>query len=375
MFFYELQVRQSQQESNIASDQMEHSHGWHTGMSVSADVWKGLRTLSSPRTQAEGDFVTKTSVMRQYAKCNSILENLSQNTDYQIVQMLCNDIDNLRDEHKGTWSYEAEIILLGVQLSIYTHHLEHSSPPDAAPSGKAVSHKQETATNIVASVAFGIAVRLIDAFISVTTTDPNSATPQRYLPKHYFNMLLVASAVIIKVRTMHPSATAHASTTAQNQLRQSYTILSAWSAQKMDEPDRAARIVEILSRAERQGNLKLAESCKDSRTGIALLSDAIMTADKLRERMEPSVGMKHNEVLENEWNDAQSNLESEMQLRMEGVSGSGEDVGVDAIEAPIEQWMQDFFSDWNFSWDFATFDPGRHYGIEMDTELGGNDFV
>jgi len=37
--------------------------------------------------------------------------------------------------------------------------------------------------------------------------------------------------------------------------------------------------------------------------------------------------------------------------------------------------MQDFFSDWNFSWDFAAFDSGRHYGIEMNTKLGGNDFV
>lgn len=316
------------------------------------EILNGLCALPGPRTHAENDFITKVSVMKQYAKARSIMENSGRNLNCNIVQMLCRELDDLRDEHKDTWNQEAEIILLGVQLSIYTHQLEHYPPHDSTFSNSSSSYNQEAKNDIIVNITLGIAVRLIDAFNSITITDPNTATPQRYLPKHYFSMLLVASTIIVKARTKYPSITAHASATAQNQLRQAYTILSAWSARKHDEPDRAARLIEVLSRAERQGNLKLIESSKDARTGIAVLSDAIMTAKELSESAKPSAatGLDHGSVSRTERNDVYTEATWDMQLRVEGEPDLN------------EQWVQEMLLDW---------DLGRHYDFQMDTQEAG----
>ncbi|KAF2499546.1 hypothetical protein BU16DRAFT_524023 [Lophium mytilinum] len=337
------------------------SHGWHTGIPVPTEMWSGLRVLVGPRTLAEEEFVKKVSVMKQYARSRSILESMGRNSDYNIVQMLCKELDNMRDEQQEIWSPDTEIILLGVQLSIYTHQLEHALPHNTSRFDKASRYEQESTNDILVNVAFGLAVRLIDAFHSITVTDPNSATPQRYLPKHYFNMLLVASAVIVKARTKSPSATAHASAMAQNQLRHSYTILSAWSAREHDEPDRAARLIGVLSRAERQGGLKLTESCKDSRTGIAVISDVIMTAKELRESAGTSslARMKESGVSDRD-------TAGDMQVHMEGEPGLGPQLDSYDSEFPLDQWVQELLLDW---------DLGRHYGFQMDAEADGIFFL
>jgi len=103
------------------------------------------------------------------------------NSDYNMFKFYAKNLTTTRRTQRH-WSPEAEIILLGVQLSIYTHQLEHSLPHDAPHSNRSSSHKQESTNDIVVNIVFAIAVRLSDAFHSITITDPNSATPQRYLP-------------------------------------------------------------------------------------------------------------------------------------------------------------------------------------------------
>ncbi len=336
-----------------------NSHMWQTGVCVLPDLPSSLVISASPRTNSEKDFIMKVLILRQYAKTTTILGNLSENPDCSFIQYLCKDMNNLRQDHKESWSSEAEIILLGGELCIYTHQLEQCARRDVSSRSKSSIHEVDTSSSILANIVFGIASRLITAFAS-------TQTPLRpHFPKHYFHMLLVASTLVLKISTVYPETIVQTATLAQNLIRQTYEILTSWSMREGDELSRAAKLIERLSLAQKKEQLKLKEAHIGLGSGITVLRDAIVTNKALRgedENDHPIAREGENEVVEEGRN---------INVTKDAPSLGGVDIAEGAeilYDTPFENKVQDAFFEWNMPWDL---DPtwSEEYGINMDESM------
>lgn len=271
---------------------------WQTGVSVTAEVSRSVTLLSLPQTKAEQDFVLKVSIMRQYAMATMILGNMNQPADCHFIQLLCKDLEDFRSKHKQLWGAELEIILLGGQLCIYTQQLEKSSRRDEPHALKLSKGELETTRNILVNTAFNVAARFIAEISTplsaglvskLTSTDLLS---QRYLPKHYLQMLLVASFTIIRVSVLYSDTVVEVRTVGLNQIRQAYDILTTLSMREEDEAFRAARLIKRLSDAQRGGLLTMKEARVGLASGITVVRDAIATGKAILGEDEPD-GIQH----------------------------------------------------------------------------------
>jgi hypothetical protein len=365
------------------------SHSWHTGVSVSSKFTVALRTPPPPRTRAENDFVTKVAVLRQFAKSTSILGRLDSETDgLALVQIMCKELGALRDDHKEVWSLEAEILVLGSQLTLFALQLESAALYQASLTKASKSPQTNTSWNVLVNLAFMVAIRLIHNFSELTTTsasadnmneaptttsysttttedanpaigyDPSSHPIYRYLPKHYMLMLALAATLIFKVRAAYPEAIKYNDDLGQNHIRIVYDLLGRWSMKKDDEPSRIQRVIEVLSRAERQQilNLKEPRIRTEPGSGITVLKDAALTAKSLRER----VGIVVTEQ------DETTNLNSIAQPQAEKAGASmflGPTDDLDLDQLGREAQMEDSFLDSYFPW-----------GLDIPLGLGEYDF-
>lgn len=346
------------------------SHIWYTGASGSIEISNSLRAISPLHTTAEQDFVTKICVLKQYAKAASTLENLVEHTDHQIIQILCKELENFRDDHRDFWNIETDMIFLASKLSIYTHQLELSIQKDADV-GRHLNREAEASSDILVNIALRLASSLITAFTDLTTTNTstncsNDSSPQRYLPKYYFQMLLLSSMLGFKISALNPDAISGSYALAQNQIQQTYHILRAWSTKENDEPSRASRVVDVLSNAQREGRLKLRQSGAGSGPGITLLTDAIVTSKVLRgEDIKEYVGRDGFSELD-------GNLNATLSIQTQLPPGEGEIAanspnladGAEASYTMPSDTIPDIFLDWNLSWGLDSY-GSQDFGTYM----------
>jgi len=294
------------------------SQSWQTGIRVPSNLnFADSRWIPSlPRTRAESDFTMKVTIYRQYAKATSIQSRLDNERDEtSVVQILCKDLGTLRDDHRDVWSLEAEILVLGSQLSLYAAQLEGATNR-LFPNESSHSMQTDSSRAILVNLAFTVAVRLIyniselanpsiitqdvhgapvDSSCSPSTADNTnlksncdfSKMPLRYLPKHYMLMFALATILIFKVRTTHPNAVRYNEDLGQNHILIAYDLLGRWSMKRDDEPSRIQRLIEVLSRADRQHilNMKDLRTGDEPRSGFTMMTDAILTAKSLREKV------------------------------------------------------------------------------------------
>jgi hypothetical protein len=266
---------------------------WQTGVSVTAEVSSSATILSLPQTKAEQDFVLKISILRQYATTTMILGNMNQPADCHFIQLLCRDLEDFRSKHKQVWGAELEIILLGGQLCIYTQQLERSSRRDDLQAIKLSNSELETSRKILINTAFNVAARFVVEISrppstgSVSTSLSADLSSHRYLPKHYLQMLLVATFTILRVSVLYSDAVIEVRTVGLNQISQAYDILTTMSMREEDEPFRAARLIKRLSDAQRGGLLTMKEARVGLASGITVVRDAIATGKAILGEDEP----------------------------------------------------------------------------------------
>ncbi|KAL2065158.1 hypothetical protein VTL71DRAFT_4299 [Oculimacula yallundae] len=347
---------------------VNYSHMWQTGVCLLPEVPNMLTTIPPPHSKMEKEFLAKNSVLRVYAKTTAVLGNLNENVDVTFLQYLCKDLDNIRETNKDIWNPEADIILLGAQLCIYTQHLERSSRRDGGSQRKFTTSETDSSTDILANIVFGIASRLITTF-----TAPESEITG-HVPKHYFQMLLLASTLILKMSVAYPGIIGMMEVLVQNLIAQSYRILDSWCVREGDEYYRAARLIQALALAQKKHQLKMKEARNALGSGITVLRDAIVTHRALRGEDEDEGPLQRQTIQVRDFGvDARDQVTGNINGNVLNGVGNGIQYGdaMGGMDANLNAWeprLQDAFSDWNLPWGW---DPAwsQDFGINIDENM------
>jgi hypothetical protein len=358
------------------------SHSWHTGVSVPSKFTTNLNIPVSPSTKAESDFNIKVAIYRRYARSTSILARL----DYEsagggVVQIMCSELGKLRDVFIDLWNLESEILLLGSQLSLYAAHLE------GTPSQPSVNSQPDIGRSITVNLAFTVAMHLIDAMSKLannmaedkpsyhTSNEERDAEGThrireglslRYIPKHYMLMLILAAVLIFKIKAVYPESIKFNNDSRHNHVRIAYDLLGQWSMKKDDEPSRAQRLIEVLSKAEKQHilNPKDLRTETEQNSGIRVLSDAILAAKSLREK----VG-----IIVSEDGLTINRIDTTIGRSMDEVGVPSSKNNVFSNEISIQADVQESFEEWNFPWGLDIPLQFSDYNLNLDADFGVQD--
>ncbi|KAH6673291.1 hypothetical protein B0J14DRAFT_563766 [Halenospora varia] len=159
-----------------------------------------------------------------------------------------------------------------------------------------------------------------------------SAIPQRFLPKHYFKVLLLAMVFVFKVKVVYPEEVKSRQDQVHTHIRLVYQLLCSWSQETLDEPGRAVRLIDVILRAENQSLLELNQSSSEGRPGVTLLNDIISTAREIRESESLTQSKSHQFL-----NETLNSQEFEQSAGLKNPSGQFDGPG-------------DSLLDWNFPW-------------------------
>jgi len=88
---------------------------------------------------------------------------------------------------------------------------------------------------------------------------------------------------MFKAKILHAQELGSSQDQVQAQIRTIYDIFYSWSRDKLDEPGRAVRLADIISRNEKLSKLKLKELTSDGRPGLSMLDVFISTGRAIRE--------------------------------------------------------------------------------------------
>jgi hypothetical protein len=246
---------------------------------------------------------------------------------WNFTQNICKDIDMIRDGNEAIWTINMDVLTLGAQLGLCMLQLERGAKSQSFASY--IGDRQTVSSHMTfINLAYMTTTRFIHSFSKMleASESDGAQVPQRHLPKHYFKLLLLAMAFVFKVKILHAQDLRSSQDQVQEQIRTVYSILSSWSRDRLDEPGRAVRLADVISRNEKFSKLKLNESTSDRRPGLALLDDLIDTGRKIRD------SAANNEELGNTDNPIDNDIAGEI-----------------ADPNLVGEW-QDSLLDWNLPW-------------------------
>jgi hypothetical protein len=225
----------------------------------------------------------------------------------------------------------------GLQIFLYILQLERAEKIGNSSQLRLHDRDNDASRKNFINLTYVAAGSLIDEFSEVAgraadSPEPDAPIPQRYLPKHFFGILVLAMAFLFKVKIMYGEEITSRREHVESHIRQVYQILSAWSAEKLDEPGRVLRLMEVVTHAEKQCKLKLDESRSDGRPGVTLLDDFISAARAIRE----------SEAKRTQAGESQNATLGESSEQFPFVESLGDELDIQGLQDPL--------LDWNFPW-------------------------
>jgi hypothetical protein len=263
---------------------------------MSTEITQGLRSLIPSLSSLDSDFEAKTVLQQQSAKFAHIMANVNNITDsVQFVQAVLNDLETLKDRYRATWSTELDIILLSSQIRVCAFQLQVQSQEQKGSFGTSKKYGPDGSGQSLQHCGFSTAIRLIHVFSKLVDSPRAGPTApsclqngeaqvlQRYLPKYFFRALLFAVSFIFKWMALRASKVPSPDTDlARNYIQLTYRIVSSASVVANDESGRAAKMIEVLSRASDLSRLNMSEPRHDPGSGLHLLEDTIRVAQEIR---------------------------------------------------------------------------------------------
>ncbi len=238
---------------------------------------------------------------------------------------------------------EAEIIILGGQLLLYIMQLERAAK---SCNDKWVELGSRSKQKIFLNLAYMTSARLIYQFSDMVKSasiaiEVDAFVSQRHLPKNYFGLLLLAMALILKLRIVHPPEWKVEKDQELAHIGLAHQILSNWSRDKLDEPGKAVCLIDVILCAEKESKSKMDRLTPGDRPGIAVLDDIITVAKEIRE-----CGQFINAPVTHP-------------------PREGCDTDLSGIEAHDDELffnhgIDDSLFDWNLQWGLDFFQPGEH---------------
>lgn len=325
--------------------------------------------LAGPLSYFEADFAAKLQTVEQSSKAALFMYNMNHNGDASIIRQLFKDLDEVKQNHSDAWGSEAEIELLGAQLNIYAYQIQHMS---SKLQGITNNTENTLSKKNLILLGFRSAVRLVHIFSTMAKSgftlpemiipgsSPIAIPPAsiRYLPKHYYVTLLFATSFIFKAMAINKEETCSLHETARNHIRLVHQMLLSWSAHPSDEFSRAARVVEVLSRAPNLSRLN------DFQTGTGA------TMDILSETLEAARDMRVEERRTETTNANDPSVQYATPCSPVGNSPRK------IISEPVEPDLSDDINldfTWDVNWESCV-SMSDHFGINLNTELGNEAF-
>ncbi len=247
------------------------------------------KSLPHPTSDKEDRFLTQAQVQRQSVKSAVLLSGSKGNENLTLVQILIKDLDEIKRFRSKTWDAEAEILLLGVQVNIYDFQIQQL-PLEEQDSFTRLD--TESSKKLLMQQGFNASVRLIHVFSELhsqlyqsetySVTVPFRSTTQ-FLPKYYLTLLMFATSFIFMFLVINSETNTPDNDVANNHIRLTRRMLLSWSSDPMDEPGRAVRMIDVLSKAQSLSKLRLKDSRVNGPRSLGLLEDVILTAREIRE--------------------------------------------------------------------------------------------
>ena len=270
---------------------------------MSSEITRGTRPLKHPLAESELEFVAKTALQQQSAKSALIMTNINNTTDpVQFAQAVCSDLEIVKDRYRATWGHELDIILLSVQINIYAFQLQAQNQVQRDSNGAHNKLQPDVSSKTLLHCGFTASIRLIHNYyelasksrsrrrVSSGTHNGQTLFLQRYLPKHFFSSLFLATSFVFKYIAICASELpCWDGDLASNHIRLAYSILTSSSLDEQDEPAQAARKIQVLSRAKDLSRLKVSDSRSDMGSRLRLVDDTVRAAQELRKSVRQNV--------------------------------------------------------------------------------------
>ena len=322
------------------------------GQCISPDLGNTLHALPVQATIPDRNFDTKARVFLKLARSTRQLKQLRIDLDsWDYVQQLCKELEEILSDATLPPSRPLNIVILGGQLILYIMQVER-----AAKHAKSSTYmlpelggqRQHTEFIMIASMT---AAKLVFEFSemcnnSIAGGTGDKSAPQRHLPKHYFGILLVAMAFILKLKVLRPPEWRFGMDQENTHISIAHQILSSWSRDKLDEAGRATRLIEVILYSEAESRSKMDQRNLGDRPGVAVLDDIIAVAKEIREQKDQTTRNSEN---------------SRPTVELSTSTWSND-------ELFLSQASEQLFLEWNLPWEMDFFKPG-------DSSAGLDDVV
>ncbi|PVH71679.1 hypothetical protein DL98DRAFT_577264 [Cadophora sp. DSE1049] len=322
------------------------SQGWLIGVPVLQELLTTPVTLHSPCTSSEQRFLAKVEVLKTLSKSSSTLSNFQNaNHAWNFTLNLGSDLDSIRDKYDGYWDHKSEVLLLGAKTCLYTLQLDLDSKARTASMASLANLDNNTERRNFINTIYLTAIQLVHRFQflgQTVTADPTIPSPFRHLPKFYFWLLIIAMAIIFKVRISYYSLLKLKLEDTDPHIRSIHDIFYTWSRDENDHAARGVKLIDMILKAEKSVDLRAIVAGSEGRPGSVVLSDLVAVATRLRE-------------------DAERQGKDEKGAKSgEGVNGGVDREGdAEGSGGVVEGCMQDVCFDWEIPWelDMLSEDP------------------
>ncbi|KAJ4303014.1 hypothetical protein N0V90_001905 [Kalmusia sp. IMI 367209] len=251
--------------------------GMHVGVSPSINETIELATIENfIRTYPiSPEFAYHVMVHHTLAKFTTVvLENSQEVVSQSLVKLFDTELDSLRTKFPAPWSPRLEMAVLVAKLHLYTMTIIRMQ-------------LDLTSREILMKNGYSVALRIVYLsdqglfYRSSDYPDLPAELLQRSCPKNYFRALVLATVFLLRFFALNVNASPEEQEAAKNHIAIAQRFFKAGSKDPSDEKNRAAMLLEILSRQEPMDidNTKLRI---DDRMGASLVFDAITKGHELR---------------------------------------------------------------------------------------------
>lgn len=255
---------------------------WDEKVRHSLDQQLPASLLSQIETQL---YATRASIM--------LSERSSSEHQLSLIGILARDLKSLGNNLPNTVATQVD--LLAAELRLYSLPLLSRSitGPDKTsnPLSKATWYK-----------GFRVALQIVEVFSKsiqqsslITLAATGDCPPTTcdiitaFFPKHYFRVLVMAGMYLLNLLIVDREIAEQDEVVARSRVREVYEALRYWSQQDMDESDRAARMIELLSR--HVDDLRLcAQPEEETDNSRGIIAQGMKIARKIRSELQASAG-------------------------------------------------------------------------------------
>ncbi|CAI6333338.1 unnamed protein product [Periconia digitata] len=260
--------------------------GLHVGVTPLLTGPKELETIESfVRGHAiPSEFAHHVMVHATLARYTKIVTETSEEiVSHSLIRLFNAELDSIKTRFPTPWTARSEMATLIAKIHIYTMTIIRI-------------HKDLTTREILMRSTYTTALRIIylcdQGEIAFHPAEYKHLAPEileRAVPKDYFRTLFLATIFLLRFFALNVHAAPEDQEVARNHVAMAQRCLKAGSLNENDEKERAAFLLEVLSRQQPidVDNTKLRI---DNRLGASLVYDAITTGHKLRNLDEEVTG-------------------------------------------------------------------------------------